>query len=389
MDKNIKIVLLGLDFSSGNLGCAALAYAFLDILEEICKKRETYFDIISVNYHDAHIKRKYLEVKTVKICYRRISFYKDFYKSINQANLVIDFTGGDSFTDMYGLKRFITETMLKQVVIINKKPLIIGPQTLGPFKYYFTKSWAKKVLGKCELVFTRDQLSYEYAKKDLNCKSILTTDVAFSLSSDQKFKEWKKASSTRIGINVSGLMWNGGYTGKNEFGLSLDYQSYCKKIINKLLENKCEVHLIAHVISKDECNQEDDYFIAKLLNSEFPETILAPTFENPMQAKAYMSGMDFFIGSRMHATIGAFSMKVPTVSVSYSRKFEGLYKSLGYDYIIDAKNINDEAALNLTMKWLKNREKLRDDLDIALNLAKLKNKEFINQVENFIFDNKK
>lgn len=46
-----KIVLLGLDFNSGNFGCAALAYSFLNILSGLAKKNNIKLDIVSVNYN--------------------------------------------------------------------------------------------------------------------------------------------------------------------------------------------------------------------------------------------------------------------------------------------------------------------------------------------------
>ena len=48
--------------------------------------------------------------------------------------------------------------------------------------------------------------------------------------------------------------------------------------------------------------------------------------------------MDLFSGARMHSTIGAVSSGVPVIPVAYSRKFNGLYGSLQYQWLIDAKS---------------------------------------------------
>ena len=48
--------------------------------------------------------------------------------------------------------------------------------------------------------------------------------------------------------------------------------------------------------------------------------------------------MNFFIGSRMHATIAAFSSNVPVFPLAYSRKFNGLFlDTLQYPYMGDLK----------------------------------------------------
>jgi polysaccharide pyruvyl transferase WcaK-like protein len=41
------------------------------------------------------------------------------------------------------------------------------------------------------------------------------------------------------------------------------------------------------------------------------------------------------MGARMHACIAAFSASVPVVPMAYSRKFAGLFGSLGYDETVD------------------------------------------------------
>ena len=46
---------------------------------------------------------------------------------------------------------------------------------------------------------------------------------------------------------------------------------------------------------------EDDYRVALRLADEFPGTTVAPRFADPSAAKSYISGLDFFCGSRMHA----------------------------------------------------------------------------------------
>ena len=87
---------------------------------------------------------------------------------------------------------------------------------------------------------------------------------------------------------------------------------------------------------------EDDLTANKTLAEEFPGVIVAPRFEGPSEAKSYISGLDFFCGSRMHACIAAFSSGVPVLPIAYSRKFAGVFGSLGYDRIADAKTQTTE-----------------------------------------------
>lgn len=110
----------------------------------------------------------------------------------------------------------------------------------------------------------------------------------------------------RVGINVSGLLMNGGYSGANMFGLSVDYADLMRRIVTRFAtEVNCEVHLVAHVIS-DVMPIEDDWRVSESLVKNLADVakdriVLAPRFASPSEAKSYIAGLDFFIGARMHA----------------------------------------------------------------------------------------
>ena len=53
--------------------------------------------------------------------------------------MVFDFTEGDSFSDIYGLKRFALTSFFKFVTIKKDGCLVLGPQTYGPFKNKLVK----------------------------------------------------------------------------------------------------------------------------------------------------------------------------------------------------------------------------------------------------------
>lgn len=114
---------------------------------------------------------------------------------------------------------------------------------------------------------------------------------------------------------------------------------------------------------------ECDSPICKELSEQYEHCILAPDFVSPMQAKGYISNMDVFSGARMHATIGAFSSGVVTLPFAYSPKFEGLYESIGYPYLIDGRKLSTDEAVGLTLKYLDETEKLREAQHQALDKA--------------------
>lgn len=386
--KRVKIVLLGLDFQSENLGCEALSFSFLNILENIAENDDYFFECISVNYHTFEYHSKYIDLKSIVTCFKSVGFFANYISKVKQADVVIDFTGGDSFTDMYGAARFLKESSLKILALWSKTPLILGPQTIGPFKSKIIKVLASYIMKNCQRVFSRDKLSDDYAKS-MKIDSILVTDVAFCLSCDSQDIELPSNDNFKIGININALMWNGGYSQKNDFGLRLNYSEYIMSLIKELLKKEYSVFLIPHVLANNRI--EDDYYINCQIYEKFNDSnlYLAPRFRTPGEAKAYISNMEFFIGSRMHATVAAFSTKVPFVAVSYSRKFQGLYDSLDYRYIIDGKKTSTQLALEETKNYIDIISQIDNDLKQSVQNAEKHISYFIDQLRLILINLKK
>jgi polysaccharide pyruvyl transferase WcaK-like protein len=77
-------------------------------------------------------------------------------------------------------------------------------------------------------------------------------------------------------------------------------------------------------------NSDSHYMksIQDMLGDQRGRLTLAPATLNAPQLKHVLSRCRYFIGARTHATIGALSTKVPTVSIAYSIKAKGLNRDL-------------------------------------------------------------
>jgi colanic acid/amylovoran biosynthesis protein len=223
-------------------------------------------------------------------------------------------------------------------ILLNKK-LILAPQTIGPFNNHWREKLAVFLMKRAYSVYSRDfKTSQLLDKCNINFKEV--SDVAFKLPYKKQL-----ALPNSIGINVSGLLWNGGYTKKNQFSLGVDYPKFIRKLIDGMLTRGQRVHLIGHVIDENQV-VEDDYRVCQELESEYDSdnVILAPRFKSAIEVKEYISQLTFFTGARMHATIAAVSSGVPTIPLAYSRKFSGVFGSLDYNYTIDLHENSSEAA---------------------------------------------
>lgn len=372
----MKVVLMGLEFFINNLGCEALSYSFVSELYEISKKKGESLEVKTIVFADQkvpYIPGTDIPIQCIGIHYKSLKFWKEIRKEFKTADFIFDFTMGDSFADIYGKKRFVLDALVKTAAIRSGTPYILGPQTYGPYKSGFVRSWAKWILKKAARVYTRDEQSKQVAEQLSSGEVILTTDVAFALPYERK--EIGTEGKIKIGFNPSGLLWAGGYTQDNQFGLTLDYQEYCWKVCEALSQDsKYEVYLIPHVGTTSEFDDatENDSAVCRKIQRKYPGMKVLSEINTPMDVKGYLAAMDVFIGARMHATIGAFSSGVATIPVSYSRKFEGLYDSLGYSYLIHAREDSTDVAVNKTMEYMKQYETLTLAVEKSLKIVREK-----------------
>lgn len=287
-----------------------------------------------------------------------------YFQSLRSCDVVLDMGAGDSFSDIYGEKHFFFLALSKFLTLAAQRALVLSPQTIGPFERTWCRKVAASLMRKASRVFTRDGLSQAYlTDHGLAANAQQVTDVAFRLP--YKRQELAPTSKVRVGVNVSGLLYHGGYTRNNQFGLKLDYPTFSENLLARLTSRPdCEVHevhLIAHVLSES-LPVEDDYAVLLKLQERFPQVIVAPRFHAAGEAKSYIAAMDFFTGARMHACIAAFSAGVPVVPQAYSRKFNGLFNSLGYLHVADLKAEDGEQAVAKILKGLEERKSLREEV---------------------------
>lgn len=260
-------------------------------------------------------------------------------------DVVLDVGEGDSFSDIYGMWRFDHIWSSKAFLSRFGKRQVLMPQTIGPFESPLAKSRATSAMAAMERLFSRDAQSQSIADEMAGpgrCKEIV--DLAFALP-------WKPHSGhgpgRHVGLNVSGLLWNGGYSGGNQFGLAADYPQLVRDLAARILQTPdTTLHLVPHVVDEG-LPVEDDVPVSHALAAELGARVkVAPRFADPCQAKSYISGLDFFLGARMHACIASFSSGVPVLPMAYSRKFNGLFQdTLGYPPLIDLKKDSREIAL--------------------------------------------
>lgn len=367
----IEVALLFHSSKSDNFGVGALTLSEVNILRHLATELGAQLKITIVDWKDP--RKPYVtgpDIEVVDIRSRDILKPGGFWRLVRRADVVIDIGAGDSFADIYGPARLRRMFAMKFLTHLACRPMVVAPQTVGPFTKPVSRLLAKLTLKLSKVVASRDRLSTEAARALGASHVIEASDVALRLPYTKPGPRGE--GPVRVGLNVSGLLMNGGYTGKNMFGLTVDYPGLIRSLITDLQARGAEVHLVPHVITH-KGDTEDDVKVSADLAAEFPGVVLAPDFADPSEAKTYIAALDFFAGARMHACIAAFSSGVPVVPMAYSRKFEGMFGTLGYARTVDCTKGNTEDLRATILAGFDQRETLKAEAEAALarGLAKL------------------
>jgi colanic acid/amylovoran biosynthesis protein len=295
---------------------------------------------------------------------------------LESADLVGDVRGGDSFSDVYGMRRFVEGFLAAWTVLLVKGTMVQFPQTYGPYKHPLARQLAGYLFKRSSVVMARDEKSRQAAQELLEKgrQVWLSPDVAFSLESirpnlielDPPIRG--PVPCGVIGLNVNGLMANGGYTRKNMFGLKLDYPSFLPAIIKALLaEHRGELWLVPHTYAPPGDVESDPEACCKV-RAALPEILqrrvrIVIGQYDQHEIKGVIGQIDFFIGSRMHACIAALSQGVPCVGIAYSDKFKGVFESVGMgDWVVDGRQSTSEQAIARLIELYHLRNSVRDVL---------------------------
>lgn len=358
MARRVEIGLLWHSLRAGNLGVGALTIANIAIIREVAGELglEPHFTVLSMR--ETYGQSALPEVDVFSIDGRSMLSPSGYARQVSQLDCVIDIGAGDSFTDIYGAKRFAFLWLSKLLVVEQNKPLILAPQTIGPFTGRLYRRAASHIMRRAAAVMSRDATSLEETKALApDADAHRAVDVAFLLPFEDR-SDQRGGPRLRIGINASGLLCSQAESGQNRFGLSYDYLNLQRRLIEYWLNRGDEVHLITHANSLAD-KSDDDGARADSLAREYPDAVRIPSFAGPSEAKSHISGLDFLVAGRMHACVGAFSSGTPVVPLAYSRKFAGLFDLLEYPWYTPVSGASEDEVFAFVTDAFEQRDKLQ------------------------------
>lgn len=325
----MKILVLWADHRSPNLGVRALAAGTEALLQAQWGDATIEFQTSSTGPAPERLNTRNTGLAAA-------GFRRTLFRWMKTYDLVIDTGAGDSFADIYGLSRPLRIANLRRIAVNAKVPLIVAPQTIGPFTTRRGRAVARVSFLGVRDIFARDPTSLQYASRLTRHPAVLATDVVFAL-------ERPVIHATRdVIFNVSGLLWNP--------NLIADHGSYRRESIaycRSVLDQGRKLSLLAHVL--DSSLEDNDVPAVEALARELGGAAEQLVPSDLHEARAYLASGRLTVGSRMHACLNSLSVGVPAIPWAYSRKFEPLLADLGWRIGIDLATEPAVAARSLEL----------------------------------------
>lgn len=341
---------------SGNHGCEAIVRSLVKQLNLVQS------DVLLSNRPNEDIKYgidKLLTVKdaTVKVhkglLYKlraKLSgnvdkfYYEQKYRNIPQLVKGCDVAysiGGDNYCyrgldlEMMVMRRLVASVGVKTILMgCSVEPKTLSEEILEDMKLYDT-------------IYCRESMTYEalasYGFKNLKLQS----DSAFFLDRVDLPLPEGFVEKRVVGVNLSPLVLQKGVSSE------MVMKNYMGLIDCILSQTDMNVVLIPHVV----WSSNDDRAPLKELYDKFYDSGRIAMLEdhNAEELKGYIARCKYVVAARTHASIAAYSTKVPTLVVGYSIKARGIAKDLlGTDegYVVPVQSLEKEQDLTERFIWL-------------------------------------
>lgn len=192
----MKIIIIGGTLNSTNLGVCALESGAVKVIRSCFPGSEViimdyarqpdnfklyvegeYIDVELVNirfskkiYLDNNIANLILLALLIKLI--RFKWFKDYIyrnnsylKLIFDSDFVVSIAGGDSFSDIYGVGRYLYVFLPQLLSIMMNKDIYHIPQTFGPFRRSYVRASAKYILKRSKYIYSREYFGVEEIKR--------------------------------------------------------------------------------------------------------------------------------------------------------------------------------------------------------------------------------
>lgn len=274
--------------------------------------------------------------------------------------------GGDNITLDYGIESLLWHVRFAQHAQRLGKKVMVWGASIGPFSSEpVVEKFVGNFLRSLDCVTVRETISQNYLTGIGVSENVaLVADGAFVMTPEtlDMAAFWPKHSADGVlGFNISPLIQKFRPAGESRRVLQQEVADFLKDVLDT---SSVSILLLPHVDPLDGVSENSDsHYMREILTmtgSYAGRIGIAPANLNAAQLKYVLSQCRYFMGARTHATIGALSCLVPTVSIAYSIKAKGLNRDLfgNEDLVLDTPLVNQQSLKTYFQKLVENQEQI-------------------------------
>jgi colanic acid/amylovoran biosynthesis protein len=204
------------------------------------------------------------------------------------------------------------------------KPVILFPNSVGPFRTFLGRSMAKLSLNSCDYLLIRDPISYDIVKTmGIRTSKILTYDTALLFNQQANIPSSINLPSELV-IGVSAGVYS---NSMSKYDVQNYISAHAKALDAAIEKHGFTVAFLPHYISGF---SGDDLEISKKITQQMrhKEKTKIIITENAPEFKTLLNRMSMVISSKMHPAILAVSSFIPVLSIVYDHKQTGFFQRL-------------------------------------------------------------
>jgi colanic acid/amylovoran biosynthesis protein len=381
----------------GNRGCEALVRSTIELL----KAEFGEVEVMVPSYRPDLDSRQWPEAQRSGCRFVRADPYPDKFRTWGRGSRVLPFLkhfylpdyeipkdvlsdvascdallliGGDNITLDYGIESLLWHIRFAQHAQRLGKKVMIWGASVGPFtSELVVERLAADFLRSVDCITVRETISLKYLHAIGVAKNVrLVTDSAFVMTPqpvDMSTFWPTRNGKTIVGFNMSPLIQKFRPKGEARQVLQREVAEFLKETTQ---QDSVSIVLLPHVDPLDgRSENSDSHYMREILEMTGNcngSVSMVPSTLNAAQLKYILSQCTYFIGARTHATIGALSCMVPTISVAYSTKAKGLNRDLfgNEDLVLETSQVSKSSLKHYYYRLTEKREEIVATLTLRI-----------------------
>lgn len=301
---------------------------------------------------------------------------RDRYKLLIEPEIdcVMD-ASGFAYSDQWGERATQITAQLCLRWRKQGKKIIFLPQAFGPFGNSNIKHSFSQIVELADLIFARDQKSYDYISQVANSMN----NVKIAPDFTNLVPGLKPQYADKL-INRSCIIPNYRMLDKTTKDTKNKYFTFINSCLQYLVDQGLEPFILIHEI--------DDFSLGQQIQQNFNGNIEIIREDNPLYLKGILGSCQLVISSRFHGLISALSQGIPCLGTGWSHKYQQLFATYSCpEMLVDLQANPDENLHKLDLMISEpSRNSLIQSITIASKHQKALSEAMWQEIAKLIFE---